>query len=127
MTEFAGAQTSADPLDKKNNTVDGGTAAASTTSDVTPTTNGQLIYMTNRDTGVGTDTVNSPFALLNQSGQADCSGYVVQGSAAAIHGDANNTGDTHWVVQVLTFKAPAAAVVPRDLPHSAQYQTFIAT
>lgn len=128
VSEFSGIQTSSDPKDQVSDRSDGGTAAASTTLDVTPSTNGQLVFVVNRDTGAGAATWNSPFTLLSQSGQADCDGYEIQTTATARHADANNTGDTHWHVGIVTFKAQAAAApIIQDLAHRPGHQAFMAT
>lgn len=112
VSEFSGVQVAADPLDKLDNDLDAGTAPNSiTTPDVTPSTAGQLIYIAGRNTGLGPGTPNAPFAQLNQCGQADVDGYVVQGGAAAVHADINNTGDTHWIAQIATFKALTVAAL----------------
>ena len=115
ISEYSGVQVASDPLDKTDSDLDAGTAAVSiTTPDVTPASDGQLIFVCGRCTGVGSAIPNAPFTALSQSGQADCDGYYIQPTAAAIHGDINNTGDTHWVVQIATFKAAGAADAPPD-------------
>jgi len=117
VSEYRGANRAYDPKILVSDQSDGGTAANSTCPDVTPDRPGCLTFVINRDTGAGAATWNSPFTLLSQSGQADCDGYYVQGQAAAIHADANNTGDTHWHVGMVTFipEPDATLAMPKTM------------
>lgn len=105
VSEYSGIQTSPNPFDQVDSDLDAGTApSAQTTPNLTPSVAGALVYIAGRDTGLGPATANAPFTQLNQSGQADVDGYLVQGAAAAVHADFNFTGETHWVAQIATFK-----------------------
>ena len=115
VSEWSSAGTAADPKDKTDSDRDTGSAGVAVTDpNVTPAVDGELIYIATR-TNVGANgTPNSPFTLINQSGQADTSAYIIQSSAADIHGDFNNTGNGHWVVQIATFRPPSGGGTSSD-------------
>jgi hypothetical protein len=116
ITEWSGVDTAA-PLDKTASGLKVGTNAAEITSpDVTPVSDGQLIWGA-VDADAAAATANAPFTLLESeavifTGSED----QIQGTAAAVHASFANTGAVNWGAILMTFKAAAAGPAAKAAP-----------
>lgn len=110
-SEFSGAATSA-ALDKMASTTSSGTAIA--TGAVTPSANGELLYVVERTSATATCTVGTDFTRISQV-PADspstrmCAEYYVQPTAASHDGTWTVGAGLTWAVAMATFKAAASA------------------
>lgn len=110
---FSGTQTSSDPLGQQNGTT--ANAASVSAGSITPATNGEVIIAGVGEDGSNTLSINSGFTITNQDpfvGGAHFGGaaaYLVQATAAAINPAWSAAGSFNAALNIVSFKAPAAA------------------